>query len=644
MKPTFFLLVLVYLIHSNKIFAERIHIIPEPFNIVEKPGTFYLNRLTKVFIDKKNAEMVKIFTAFASQFQIVSGIELQSSNERSASDINNVIMIGTTDEPKIKNKEGYILDISQKRIKILVKDLPGLFYAFESLKQLLPPQFYEHRKIAKQWSIPCAYILDYPQFSYRGMQLDVSRHFFPASFIKHYLDILSHYKMNTFHWHLTDSHGWRLQIKQYPKLTLIGAWRADRKGIPMTIAEATQPNESATYGGFYTQEEVREIIRYAKDRFITIIPEIEMPGHCTAALVAYPQFSDLNNKTPLLMPCGYPGDLKHNFCVGYDSTYIFLKNILSEVMELFPSPYIHIGGDEVRGEPWLNCSRCQTLMQRENFTTARQLQAYFTSRIDSFITAHHKRVIGWEEILWAKVSSQSTAMAWHGNEGAVNAAKTGYDVVMTPYHYTYFDFYQSDPRLEDFITYAPLFLDTVYAFNPLPAGLNDAEAKHITGGEGCLWTENIETPQRVEYMTLPRLLALAEVLWTPSVNKNYRKFIDKTEDEFIRLNAQHVAYATSLYNVSIEPQFNKANKTITVVLHDQAAGKYAIHYTTNGTIPNAGSPVFHTPLVVDKSIHLRTVLVSKKKYWGRRMKMFLLLIRQQVAQLVLCLPLKMKKL
>lgn len=614
MKFYFFFIIVLCFTCTSQTFAERIHIIPEPFNVVEKKGSFNFNKSVKILVDKNNSEAVKISTAFARQFEIASGIQLQVINER-GNTINNLI-IQIKKEPRIKNKEGYILDISQSQIKISALDLPGLFYAFESLKQLMPPQFYAQNKITRQWNIPCAYILDYPQFSYRGMLLDVSRHFFSASFIKHYLDILSHYKINTFHWHLTDSHGWRLEIKQYPKLTSIGAWRADRKGIPMTIAEATRPGEPATYGGFYTQEEVKDIIEYAKDRFITIIPEIEMPGHCTAALVAYPGFADLNNKTPLLMPCGYPGDLKHNLCAGFDSTYIFLQNVLKEVMNIFPSQYINIGGDEVRGEPWLNCTRCKKLMQEKSFTTAKQLQAYFTKRIDSFITAHDKKIIGWEEILWANVSQQSTAISWHGYEGGVAAAKKNYNVVMAPYRYTYFDFYQSAPALEKFNSYYHLFLDTVYAFNPIPTGLNDTEAKYILGGQACLWTENVETPERVEYMTLPRLLALAEALWTPGSNKNYSKFIDKAENEFRRLDEQHVTYATSLYNVSIMPEYDKESKTISIALHDQSAGKYPIHYAIDGTKPGESSPVYHTPLSVNKSIHLKTALVNKNRILG----------------------------
>ena len=607
----FFLLLMMH-----TLVAQRVHIIPEPVNIKEHLGDFYFNSSTKIYIDSKDKDIYRIITAFTDQFERTSGIKLQIVKQSiSFSHEKNSVIVSLEQNSKISNKEGYLLNIDEDSINIIAPALPGLFYAFESLKQLLPPQFYNTKKVMATWNIPCADILDYPQYPYRGMHLDVSRHFFSTSFIKKYLDILASYKINTFHWHLTDSHGWRLEIKQYPKLTSVGAWRAPRNGIPMTIAKASGKNEPATYGGYYTQDEVKEIIQYAQDRFITIIPEIEMPGHCEAALVAYPQYNDLNNKSPLLIPCGYPGDLEHNFCAGYDSTYIFIENILKEVMQLFPSKYIHIGGDEVRRGPWLNCSRCQKKMKELGITTAIQLQAYFTQRIDSFIIANGKRLIGWDEILNAKLLPGSTVMSWHGNDGGIKASKKNLDVVMAPYHNTYFDFYQSSPNLEPDITYAQLLLDTVYSFNPMPPGLTDEEAKHILGGEACLWTENIATPARVEYMLLPRLLALSEVLWSPPENKNYTRFIGKVEEQFKRFNAAGINYAKSIYNVMILPVFDTTQKIITVALKDQT-GKYPIHYTMDGAIPTSQSSLYTQPFVVKKKSDIKAADFDKSKRIG----------------------------
>jgi hexosaminidase len=599
--------------------ASTIHIIPEPVEIIEKKGVFHFNRTTRILIKGDTTGFATIFKSFVISFNRASGILLTISQKNSKADSLNVLVIELNHDPSIKNNEGYIIEIDKNQIHISAPALAGIFYAIETIKQLLPPEFYSKSNISGKirWQIPCASILDYPQYSFRGMNLDVSRHFFPVSFIKKYLDILSNYKFNIFHWHLTDSHGWRIEIKQYPKLTSAGAWRAERKGIPMTIAEPTGKDEPATYGGYYSQEEIKDIIQYAKERFITIIPEIEMPGHCTAALVAYPEFNCLNNKIPLLIPCGYPGDLQHNFCVGYDSTYTFLENILNEVMKLFPSNYVHIGGDEVRAGPWLTCPRCRKRMEENGFKTSQLLQAYFTKRIDSFITANNKRTIGWDEILSANISSEAVAMAWHGTEGAVSDLQSGHEIVMSPYHYTYFDFYQSDPDLEEYITYAGLFLDTVYAFNPGSLNITDREKKLIIGGEGSLWTENVETAGRVEYMLLPRLFALSEDLWSGSGNKNYRKFIDKTEDEFNRLDMRHIHYAKSMFNLSISPHFDSATKKIIISINNQVASKYIIRYTLDGKKPDYHSAVYKNPLIIDKSVALQTALFKNEFILGK---------------------------
>jgi hexosaminidase len=372
----------------------------------------------------------------------------------------------------------------------------------------------------------------------------------------------------------------------------------------MTIAKPTAPGEPATYGGFYTQEEVRDVVAYAARRYITIIPEIEIPGHCDAALVAYPEFSDLDNPVPLLRPCGYPGDLTHNLCLGYEPSFKFVEDILTEVMALFPGSFVHIGGDEVRGGPWLGCPRCRQRMRELGLSTARQYQNWFTHRIDSFINVHGKRMIGWDEVLDADIGPGAAAMAWHNPEAALRALKTGHDIVMAPYHYTYFDFYQSDPRLEPDITYAGLGLDTVYAFEPMPPGLGREEVGHLLGGEACLWTENFATPARVEYMLLPRLLALAEVLWSPADKKDYPRFVRKTEAHFLRFRAEGIDYATSMYNVAIRPEYVAEQRGIRVTVADQTH-LYPIRYTLDGGPPTVRSALYGGPLLVKQSVELR---------------------------------------
>lgn len=611
MKFLQLILLVALLLPGNFLLAQRISIIPEPENIVEKNGSFQVNDQTSIVFKTNDTTIKKVAGLFVEQLASLTGIRLTATVAAKQ----NLLSI-KLDSNVVKNNEGYKLEVSPSGISITAKTAAGVFYAFESLKQMLPVLHPNSGKNQQAVFIPCCIINDAPQYSYRGMHLDVSRHFFSTSFIKQYLDILACFKINSFHWHITDSHGWRLEIKQYPRLTSVGAWRADRTGIPMTLAKPTQLGEAATYGGFYTQEEVKDIIQYAQQRNITVIPEIEMPGHCTAALVAYPQYGDLNNKTPLLMPCGYEGDLLHNFCAGYDSTYIFLQNILKEVMGLFPSEYIHIGGDEVRPGPWMGCPRCQAKMKEKSFTTAKQLQAYFTARIDSFITSNGKRMMGWDEIVGADIAQSSVNMSWHGDNKAIEAAHKGNATVMTYYWYTYFDFYQSDPQLEPHITYARLQLDTVYRFNPMPQSFTAAQAKYILGGQACLWTENVTTEQHAEYMLLPRLLALSEALWTPQSKKNYTRFIEKTEKQNQRFDAAGIAYANSMYNVNTRPLFDSASKNIKVTLANQTY-QYPVHYTTDGSAPSAASPVYTKPFMVDKSSIIAASTFKENKPVGK---------------------------
>jgi hexosaminidase len=589
-----------------------IHIIPEPAQVSQREGFFKIVPTVKILLSTTDSAFRKITQDFANEFSRSTGLRLHVVEYDSSDSDSNIVVQQLPGQPR----EGYRIDIASKRVIIDASDPAGLFYALQSLRQLLPVEFYSKKKKNARWYLPNVSITDYPRYGYRGMHLDVSRHFFPTSYIKKYLDILAFYKINTFHWHLTDSHGWRLEIKKYPKLTSVGAWRADRSDIPFTIAEPTGKDEKATYGGFYTQEQVKEVIQYAAERFITIIPEIEMPGHCTAALVAYPEYTCLNNPAPLLIPCGYPGDLKHNFCPGNDSTFTFLQNILDEVMALFPSEYIHIGGDEVRPASWLNCPRCQQRMKELNITTGKQLQSYFTKRIDDYITSRNRKLIGWDEIMEAGISHNAAVMSWRGNEGGIAAARDSHHVVMAPYRFVYFDFYQSPPALEPDISYAGLSIDKVYSFEPTPAELDTQQMKYILGGQACLWTENVRTPQRLEYMLLPRMLALSEVLWTPAANKDYPKFVDKVEKQFTLFDRKKINYAKSMYNVSIDPVFDSATKTIKVALNAQTGDKYLIRYCTRATAPDCMDPIYTGPLELKDDAEIKAGLFNEDTLLG----------------------------
>lgn len=590
-----------------------IHIIPEPAQVSQREGIFKITPSVKIFLSATDTVFTKLTREFAKEFFEHTGVRLQLVETGDAVADSNIVVQQSATNPK----EGYKIDIASKRVMIDASDGAGLFYAFQSLRQLLPVEFFARKNKTVKWWLPNVSITDFPRYGYRGMHLDVSRHFFSLDYLKKYLDLLAFYKINTFHWHLTDSHGWRLEIKRYPRLTSVGAWRADRMNIPFTIAEPTGKDEKATYGGFYTQHQVKELIEYAAARFITIIPEIEMPGHCTAALVAYPEYTCLNNPVPLLIPCGHPGDLKHNFCPGNDSTFVFLQNILDEVMAVFPSQYIHIGGDEVKPESWLSCPRCQQRMKDLKITTAKQLQSYFTKRIDDYITSKGRKLIGWDEIMEAGISQNAAVMSWRGNEGGIAAAKDSHNVVMAPYRFVYFDFYQSPPALEPDISYAGLSVDKVYSFDPTPEELDTKQKQYIMGGQACLWTENVATTDRVEYMLLPRMLALSEVLWTPPANKDYAKFVDKVERQFKMFSSKKINYAKSMYNVSIEPAFDSVTKTIKVNLNAQTGGKYLIRYCVRPADPDCMDPVYTGPIELKADAEIKAGLFNEDTLLGK---------------------------
>ncbi|WP_290795972.1 family 20 glycosylhydrolase [Flavihumibacter sp. UBA7668] len=584
-------------------------IIPEPVELKKLSGSLILNSTTPIVFVSDDSTFKSVLEAFTSSFSEQTGLAA-TIGRIAVDDTSQASPILVAERKNGLAEEGYEMEITPVLFRIRASKPAGLFYALQSLKQLLP------LKRSDYFEIPCLYIKDYPRFSYRGMHLDVSRNFFPVDFIKRYLDLLAFYKINTFHWHLTDSNGWRLESKKFPRLTSVGAWRADRTGIPFVLSQPSGEQEPATYGGFYTQEQVRELISYAKDRFISIIPEIEMPGHCTAALAAYPQYTCLNNPVPLRIPTGYPGDLKHNFCPGNDSTFLFLQEILDEVIELFPSPYIHIGGDEVRPVSWLNCPRCQKRMKENKLSTPGELQAYFTERIDNYISSKNRKLIGWDEIMEAGISPNAAVMSWRGKEGGIAAAKAAHEVVMAPYRYVYFDFYQSAPELEPDISYAGLSIDSVYKFEPVPAGLNTREKAFVLGGQACLWTENIQTTDRVEYMLLPRMLALSEALWTTATQKNYRHFVDKLDMHFAQLRAKSVNYSRSIFNVFIQPNYDSATGKVIVSIYDQTAGKYTIRFSVNGNGDNPAS-VYTKPFAVSSSSEIKAGLYSGDSLLGK---------------------------
>ena len=418
--------------------------------------------------------------------------------------------------------EGYELQIVPEAVTLAANSPAGIFYGQQTLRQLR----------ADDGSLPCCRIWDKPRFGWRGLMLDVARHFFSKEEIKHFLDVMAVHKFNVFHWHLDDTQAWRLAIHQYPRLTEIGAWREKIEwGLDPGASRAW--NAAGQYGGYYTQADVREIVAYAADRHITVVPEIEMPGHSRGALTAHPEFSC--NGTPF----------SGVFCAGNDATFEFLQNILREVLTLFSSQFIHIGGDEVPKDFWKTCPRCQQRIRTEGLQNEDELQSYFIRRIEKFINANGRRLVGWDEILEGGLAPNATVMSWRGVAGGIAAAKAGHDVVMTPTTHCYFDLYQGtigQPRALG--GYVPL--EQVYAFEPIPAEIPADKAHHVLGGGGNLWTEYMPNYGHVQFMAYPRACALAEVLWSPKENRNYANFQVRLKAHTKLLDTLGVTYARTL--------------------------------------------------------------------------------------------------
>ena len=432
-------------------------------------------------------------------------------------------------------KEGYRLTVTPQSVQIEAAENNGLFYACQTLRQLLPAAIFQTHQVRDiTWAIPCVRITDKPRFPWRGMHLDVARHFMPKAFVKKYIDLLALHKMNIFHWHLTEDQGWRIEIKKYPKLTDIGAWRTET-----VIGRNTDHYDGTPHGGFYTQDDVREIVAYAKAQFITVIPEIEMPGHSKAALAAYPEYSCTGG--PFQVHTRW-GIVEEVYCAGNDGTIRFLQDILEEVLALFPAEFIHIGGDECPKRRWKECPKCQARIKAEGLKDEYELQSWFIKQMDTFLAEKGRRLIGWDEILEGGLAPGATVMSWRGEEGGIAAANAGHDVVMAPYSHTYFDYYQADPNTEPLVGGGFTPLEKVYGYEPIPAKVALDKAGHILGTQGQVWTEYIPHSDFAEYMAFPRTCALAEVAWSPKEHNDFEAFKTRLAAHLKRLDVLNVNY------------------------------------------------------------------------------------------------------
>ncbi|MBN1155055.1 family 20 glycosylhydrolase [candidate division KSB1 bacterium] len=580
-----------------------IDIIPKPQQLDVLPAFFTMNKETKIVVPTQDDRLIEIARYLNTLIHRSTAWELEISASPEPASANRILFI--LDDVYRAGAEAYELHMTSQEITIKASAPNGIFYGVQSLRQLLPPSIERENGLLGEESIDlrCVHIVDEPRFKWRGVMLDVSRHFFDVDYIKRLIDHLAYHKLNTFHWHLCDDQGWRIEIKQYPKLTTVGAWRVDRENYHWHARPPQIPGEEATYGGFYTQDEVRDVVKYASQRFITIVPEIEMPAHTSAALAAYPEYSCTGG--PFTVPPGSIWPITDIYCAGNDSTFEFLQNILKEFMDLFPGEYIHIGGDEATKTNWETCKKCQARIEAEGLKDEFELQSYFVRRMENFIHANHRRLIGWDEILEGGLAPRACVMSWRGMEGGIEAAKIGHDVVMSPVSHCYFNMYQGPMDQEPFAYGGYIPIRMVYEFEPIPEELNAKEAAHILGAQANLWTEFVSTPETAEYLFIPRMDALAEVLWTQKEKRDWNDFSRRLLHQFDRYDQWGINYARSALAVNIDTEVDVESKTLLLSLRSEIP-QVDIRYTLDENDPTINSMKYRVPIEIDADVHFST--------------------------------------
>jgi len=535
---------------------NNLNIVPMPAEMIMGKDGFTINRNTAIVLEGSGLEKTAAY--LNDKLRKKFGLTLKVLKKDPGS---NTIRLNY-ERMDYEVQGAYNLNVNSSGVYISGDNEPGVFYGIQTLLQLFTTSAGKQKTAILK--LPKLTISDHPRFAYRGIHLDVGRHLFPETFIKKYTDYLASYKFNTFHWHLTDDQGWRIEIKKYPLLTRVGGCRDQT----LVGRYGSNKYDGKKYCGYYTQQEVKEIVQYAADRYITVIPEIEMPGHAMAALTSYPYLGCTKGPYKVMDTWGVLDDV---FCAGNDSSYRFLENVLDEVMQLFPSKYIHIGGDECPKERWKKCPVCQKKIRDEKLKDEHALQSYFIQRIEKYLNGKGRRIIGWDEILEGGLAPDATVMSWRGEEGGIEAAKLGHDVIMTPGSHCYFDHAQS--ANEDSLTiggYLPL--EKVYAYEPIPASLTIEQAKHILGAQGNMWTEYMEYPSKVEYMLFPRIMALSEVLWSPKEKRSWTDFERRLPALFNRLDAEGINYSRAYFDLKASVQPRADFSGVQVALESKTKG------------------------------------------------------------------------
>ena len=597
-------LVLIASCTSSPKEVPQISLVPQPGFCQQTEGVFTIDRKTPVFVDFTDSTLLRTVAFLNERLQKAAGFTLD------------VIQDDPLDHGAEKGifilnagwkKEAYNLQVSPNRLLIEYVDGAGLFYAIQTIFQLLPDAiFADSRQKGVRWDVPCCSIEDAPAFPYRGMHLDCCLHFFSMDFLKKYIDIMALHKVNRFHWHLTEDQGWRLEIKKYPLLTEKGQWRKE------TVVGSLYSGiyDGKPYGGYYSQEEVRELVRYAAERYVTIIPEIELPGHALAAIACYPELS-----------CGLEdhyetatkwGIFKQVYCPK-ETTFKFLEDVFDEVIELFPSELIHIGGDECPKASWKQCPHCQALIKREGLKDEFELQSWFIQRMERYINSKGRQIIGWDEILQGGLAPNAKVMSWLGEEGGIRAAQQHHEVVMSPYPKYYLDYWQADPESEPLAMGGPTLLRTMYEYNPVPEVLTPEERKYIIGVEGCVWTEYMPTPARVEYMAWPRMCAIAEAGWS-TAGKDWDGFTRRLEKHLGRLDRLDVGYCKAFYDPYIDLRKDTEYSKVAVISVD--APDAEIRYTLDGSEPTAQSALYTIPFAINRQQTIKAAAFRDGKKIG----------------------------
>jgi len=598
--------------------TNQIAIIPQPVKVVANAGHFSLPQ-TIVIATPSGPEMKQVIAFLSDRLSTPTGIPVSVANSNGKAAIQ---LILNKKEDNIIGKEGYNLSVTPTNIIIKANSPAGLFYGVQTLVQLFPKEIESKSLVSNiKWEAPCVDILDYPRFGWRGLMFDVARHFFTKEDVEKYIDEMVRYKYNLLHLHLTDDEGWRIEIKSLPKLTEVGAWNVKKVGYFGTFS-VPKPDEPRNYGGFYTQDDIKEIVQYAKDRFVNILPEIDVPGHSLAAIAAYPELSCSGGVKNIGVASGeeikdwdtHTALYDDNLCPANENVYTFLDKVLTEVAKMFPFEYIHMGGDETFKTFWEKSDAVKALMKKEGLKNMEEVQSYFEKRVEKIVESKGKKFMGWDEILEGGLAPNAMVMSWRGMEGGIKAAKMGHDVVMSPTDFAYIDYMQGDSAIEPHI-YATLRLKKSYQFEPLPDGVDQ---KYIKGGQANLWTEQVYNMRHAEYMTWPRAFAIAEDVWSQKENKNWNNFVTRVEKHFARYDVAKIKYAPSMYDPIINAS-ESPDKKLILELSTEIDG-LDIYYTFDNSFPDNFYPKYTEPVIVpEDAVQLKLITYKDGRPIGRMM-------------------------